>query len=103
MAIAWLYRDDYRKAGFPMLSVIDSGGTRSGRQAVLFAAALIPVSLAPITSVVSFTLVLALGLVQLGLAVRFAITRSDASARALFIGSITYLPLLWTVMILGKP
>jgi protoheme IX farnesyltransferase len=103
MAIAWLYRDDYRKAGFPMLSVIDSGGTRSGRQAVLFAAALIPVSLAPITTAVSFALVLALGLVQLGLAVRFAITRSDASARALFVGSITYLPLLWTVMILGKP
>ena len=102
MAIAWLYRDDYRKAGFPMLSVIDSGGTRSGRLAVLFAAALIPVSLAPITAAVSFVLVLALGLVQLGLAVRFAITRSDASARALFIGSITYLPLLWTVMILGK-
>ena len=103
MAIAWLYRDDYRKAGFPMLSVIDSGGTRSGRQAVLFAAALIPVSLVPITAAVSFVLILALGLVQLGLAVRFAITRSDASARALFVGSITYLPLLWTVMILGKP
>jgi protoheme IX farnesyltransferase len=102
MAIAWLYRDDYRKAGFPMLSVIDSGGTRSGRQAVLFAAALIPVSLVPITTAVSFVLILALGLVQLGLAVRFAITRSDASARALFVGSITYLPLLWTVMILGK-
>src|SRR5215510_4676746 len=103
MAIAWLYRDDYRKAGFPMLSVIDSGGTRSGRQAVLFAAALVPVSLVPITTAVSFVLILALGLVQLGLAVRFAITRSDASARALFVGSITYLPLLWTVMILGKP
>ena len=103
MAIAWLYRDDYRKAGFPMLSVIDSSGTRSGRQAVLFAVALIPVSLAPITTAVSFALVLALGLVQLGLAVRFAMTRSDASARALFVGSITYLPLLWTVMILGKP
>jgi heme o synthase len=103
MAIAWLYRDDYRKAGFPMLSVIDSSGTRSGRQAVLFAAALIPVSLAPITTAVSFALVLALGLVQLGLAARFAMTRSDASARALFVGSITYLPLLWAVMILGKP
>jgi heme o synthase len=103
MAIAWLYRDDYRKAGFPMLSVIDSSGTRSGRQAVLFAAALIPVSLAPITTAVSFALVLVLGLVQLGLAVRFAMTRSDTSARALFVGSITYLPLLWAVMILGKP
>jgi heme o synthase len=102
MAIAWLYRDDYGKAGFPMLSVIDPSGVRSGHQAALFAAMLVPISLAPITTAVSFALVLALGLVQLGLAVRFAITRSDASARALFLGSITYLPLLWTVMILGK-
>lgn len=102
MAIAWLYRDDYGTAGFPMLSVIDPSGVRSGHQAALFAAALIPVSLAPITTAVSFALVLGLGLVQLALAVRFSMTRSDASARALFVGSITYLPLLWAVMILGK-
>src|SRR5256885_15211800 len=50
MAIAWLYRDDYGKAGFPMLPVIEPGGKRSGHQAVFFAAALIPFSLAPITS-----------------------------------------------------
>ena len=102
MAIAWLYRDDYGKAGFPMLSVIDPGGLRSGRQAVLFAAALIPVSLASITWGLSFAVVLLLGLLQLALALQFAMTRSDRSARALFVGSITYLPLLWTVMILGK-
>jgi protoheme IX farnesyltransferase len=103
MAIAWLYRDDYRKAGFPMLSVIDPSGARSGHQAALFAAVLVPISLAPITSAVSFAVILALGLAQFALAVRFAIARSDASARALFIGSITYLPLLWAVMIVGKP
>jgi len=102
MAIAWLYRDDYGKAGFPMLTVIDPSGVRSGHQAALFAAALIPISLAPITSAVSFVVVLALGLAQFALALRFAIARNDASARALFVGSITYLPLLWAVMILGK-
>ncbi len=102
MAIAWLYRDDYGKAGFPMLSVIDPSGVRSGHQAALFAAALVPISLAPITSPVSFALILALGLAQFALALRFAIARSDASARALFVGSITYLPLLWAVMIVGK-
>ena len=47
MAIAWLYRDDYGKAGFPMLSVIDPEGRRSGRQALLYAIALIPVTLVP--------------------------------------------------------
>jgi len=103
MAIAWLYRDDYRKAGFPMLSVVDPSGVRSGHQAALFAAMLVPITLAASTSAVSFAVILALGLAQLALALRFAMTHSDASARALFIGSITYLPLLWTVLILGKP
>jgi protoheme IX farnesyltransferase len=102
MAIAWLYRDDYGKAGFPMLSVIDPGGRRSGRQAVLFAAALIPFSLAPIASGVFFAAVLLLGLLQLALAVRFAIARSDGSARALFLGSITYLPLVWIALIADR-
>jgi protoheme IX farnesyltransferase len=99
MAIAWLYRDDYGKAGFPMLSVIDPVGRRSGRQAVLFAAALIPISLAPISSPAYFAAVLVLGLLQLALAIRFAMTRSDGSARALFLGSITYLPLVWAALI----
>ncbi len=103
MAIAWLYRDDYGKAGFPMLSVIDPSGVRSGHQAALFAAMLVPITLAASTSAVSFAVILALGLAQFALALRFAMARSDVSARALFVGSITYLPLLWTVMILGKP
>jgi len=103
MAIAWLYRDDYRTAGFPMLSVIDPSGVRSGHQAALFAAMLVPITLAASTSAVSFAVILALGLAQFALALRFAMARSDVSARALFVGSITYLPLLWTVMILGKP
>ena len=45
MAIAWLYRDDYGKAGFPMLPVLEPDGRRTGRQAVLYAAALVPASL----------------------------------------------------------
>jgi protoheme IX farnesyltransferase len=102
MAIAWLYRDDYRKAGFPMVSVIEPSGVRAGSQAALFAAMLVPITLAASTSAVSFAVILALGLAQFALALRFLMTRSDASARTLFVGSITYLPLLWTVMILGK-
>ena len=106
MAIAWLYRDDYGKAGFPMLPVIDPQGRRAGRQAVRYAAALVPVSLAPtfagISGTVYFVSALALGLALLVLAVRFAATRNDRAARALFLGSITYLPLLWIVMIAGR-
>jgi len=106
MAIAWLYRDDYGKAGFPMLSVIDPQGRRAGRQAVRYAAALVPVSLAPtfagISGTVYFVSALVLGLALLVLAVRFAATRNDRAARALFLGSITYLPLLWILMIAGR-
>ena len=104
MAIAWLYRDDYRKAGFPMLPVIDPGGSRAGRQALLYAAALVPISLLPSAVGVSgplyFWAALVLSLGQFWLSARFAAARSDASARALFYGSITYLPLLWVAMIL---
>jgi protoheme IX farnesyltransferase len=103
MAIAWLYREDYGKAGFPMLPVIEPGGARAGRQALVYAALLVPVSLAPtaigVSGAVYFWAALALGLALLALAARFAATRSDASARALFFGSITYLPLLWIAMI----
>src|SRR5262249_45199980 len=53
MAIAWLYRDDYGKAGFPMLPVIDPGGGRAGRQAVLYAVALLPVSAIPYVLAIS--------------------------------------------------
>ena len=47
MAIAWLYRDDYARAGFPMLPVVEPDGRRTGLQAVLYAATLVPVSVAP--------------------------------------------------------
>jgi protoheme IX farnesyltransferase len=103
MAIAWLYREDYGKAGFPMLAVIDPEGRRAGRQAVLYGAALVPVSLVPtfagIAGAVYFFSALALSVALLVLAARFAATRSDGAARALFFGSITYLPLIWIIMI----
>ena len=103
MAIAWLYREDYGRAGFPMLPVIDPEGRRAGRQAVWYGAALVPVSLAPtyigLAGSVYFASALVLGLALLVLAVRFSATRSDAAARALFLGSITYLPLIWIIMI----
>ena len=106
MAIAWMYRDDYRKAGFPMLPVVDPDGRRTGRQAVMYAAALVPVSLVPtvagMAGTVYFASALALSMTLLVLAVRFATVRSDAAARALFFGSITYLPLIWIVMIANR-
>jgi protoheme IX farnesyltransferase len=106
MAIAWLYREDYGKAGFPMLPVIDPEGRRAGRQAVLYAAALVPVSLMPtlagVAGAVYFAAALALSLALVVLAVRFAATRSESAARRLFFGSIIYLPIIWIVMVADR-
>ncbi len=106
MAIAWLYRDDYSKANFPILPVIEPDGRRTGRQAVIYAAALLPASFVPsfigVTGPTYLAVALGLGATLLWLAARFAQSRTDASARTLFVGSIVYLPLLWASMIWDK-
>jgi protoheme IX farnesyltransferase len=104
MAIAWMYRDDYRSAGFPMLPVVEPDGLRTGQQALLYAAALLPVSIGPtvvgLAGWAYFWLALVLSVVLLLLSARFARARTDRSARALFFASIIYLPLIWAVMVL---
>ena len=106
MAIAWLYREDYAKAGFPMLPVIDPDGKRAGKQAVYWALLMVLASLEPNFSGLAGNAYLAVALVfgvgLFWLAVRFAAARNEATARALFYGSITYLPLLWIAMIANK-
>jgi protoheme IX farnesyltransferase len=104
MALAWMYREDYGSAGFPMLPVIEPDGRRTGRHALLYAAALLPISLTPAWFGVAGAPYLAtaavLGVAFLWLAARFAASRTDAAARRLFFASIAYLPLLWAAMIL---
>jgi heme o synthase len=106
LAIAWIYRDDYARAGFPMLPVIEPDGRSTGRQAVIYAAALLPLSLAPtihgMAGTTYFVAALILTLIFLGLSMQFARTRSIQDARRLFFGSIAYLPLLWILMIVGR-
>ena len=106
LAIAWMYRDDYARAGFPMLPVIEPDGHSTGRQAVAYAAALLPVSLAPtplhMAGDVYFAGALVLGIALLWLAIAFARSRSVRDARRLFFGSLIYLPLVWALMIADK-
>jgi len=98
MAIAWLYRFDYAKGGFQMLTTVDPSGRRAGVQAVLAAAVLVPVSLVPAlglpnSAAVGYMLAACLlGLGQLVLAVWFLGTRNEVSARWLLRGSLIYLP-----------
>ena len=106
MAIAWLYREDYGKAGFPMLPVVEPDGRKTGRQALAYAACLVPVSLVPafvgVSGLFYFWTALVLGVGLAALALRFAVARTVPAARALFFGSIAYLPLIWAAMILNK-
>ena len=106
LAIAWIYREDYARAGFPMLPVIEPDGRSTARQSVLYAAALLPLSLAPtlvgITTTFYFVAALVLTLGFLALTLQFARTRSVADARRVFFGSIVYLPILWVLMIAGR-
>lgn len=106
LAIAWMYREDYARAQMPMITVLDATGAVTGRQAVLWAASLVPFGLLPflleMTTVVYAIGSMVLGLAQLTLAVTFARHRSIANARTLFFASIVYLPLLWTLMVLSR-
>ncbi|HJR61104.1 MAG TPA: heme o synthase [Vicinamibacterales bacterium] len=106
LAIAWMYREDYARAGFPMLPVIEPDGRSTARQSVLYAAALLPLCLAPtllgITTTTYFAAALALTLGFLGLTLQFARTRAVTDARRVFFGSIVYLPILWVLMIAGR-
>ena len=106
LAIAWMYREDYARAGFPMLPVIEPDGHSTGLQAVIYTAALLPLSLAPTLVGMAgpsyFAGAFALTLIFLGLSIQFARTRAVPDARRLFFGSIIYLPLLWILMIAAR-
>ena len=107
LAIAWLYRDDYAQAGFKMLSEGDESGVMTGRQAVVYSLALLAVSLLPSVffgySALYFYGALALGVGFTALAGKFAVSGGSVpAARALFLGSIAYLPLLLGLMVLAR-
>jgi len=106
LAIAWMYRDDYARAGIPLLPVLEPDGRRTGQQALLYAAALWPVSLLPalvgLADAPYSIVATALGFVFIGLSALFARDRSMTSARRLFLFSITYLPLLWGALVADR-
>ncbi len=106
LAIAWLCREDYARAGFPMLPVLDPGGAWTGRQSVLYGAALVPVSLLPsllgLTGRIYFGGALALGVAYLGFCLAFAGRRSTGGARRLMFASLLYLPAVLIAMLLDR-
>jgi heme o synthase len=105
-AIAWMYREDYARAGILMLPVVDPKGTRTFRQIVLFAIALVGVSLLPavmgLAGMLYFfgALVISTGLVQVCLWA--ASSRTNSRAKWLMHATVLHIPLLLALMVVDK-
>lgn len=103
LAIAWLYREDYERAGFVMLPSRDPGGEMTARQSVLYCAGLLAVSLLPAAAgfqscpYLFFATLLGVGF--LGVSIRFLMAPTAQRARAQFLASILYLPMLLVALI----
>lgn len=106
LAIGWLYRDDYARAGFRLLPVVDPAGKSTGRQIVSNCLALLAVGLLPtligFAGTIYFFSALVLGSIFLWYGVSLALSGSQAAARRLLFASLIYLPLLLGVMALDK-
>lgn len=105
-ALAWIYREDYGRAGFQMLTVVDSTGRRAARHSLLFAAALIPISILPaVLGMAGLAYLIGasvLGIAFLILTTGMLKTPSERVAWRIFTGSIIYLPLLLLLMVVDK-
>ena len=106
LALAWLYRDDYARGGFPMLAVFDAEGASTGRQTLLYAAALLPVTLAAGLFAgagrVFLWGALVAGTAFLVGAALFARRREAAWARRVFLASLLYLPVVLGLMVFDR-
>ncbi len=106
LAIAWMYREDYERAGIKMLPVVEPAGRVTGQQIVAYTLMLLPVSLLPtflgISGQVYFYGALALGLLFLYSSLRAAFSKSRQQARQLLLASVLYLPLLFVLMVLNQ-
>lgn len=107
LAIAWMYREDYGRAGMLMLPVVEPDGRSTARQIVICSALLIPASLFPAYLSMSGRLyvfgALLLGAFFLHSGLQVAFDRTAARARRVLLASVIYLPLLYGLMLLDSP
>lgn len=106
LAIAWMYREDYGRAGILMLPVVEPDGRVTGQQIVLYTIMLLPVSLLPtmlgVAGQTYFYGALVLGILFLASSIRAALSKSNQHARQLLLASVIYLPLLFGLMVLNR-
>ena len=106
LAIAWMYRDDYARAGIRMLPVVEPEGKVTGQQIISYTLLLIPVSLLPaatgMAGSIYFVGAVLMGIVFLYFSSKAALVRSAGQARRLLLASVIYLPLLFGLMVLNR-
>jgi protoheme IX farnesyltransferase len=106
LAIAWMYREDYARAGLQMLPRNDREGRATVRQILGYSLVLLPASIVPVflgqvgKAYLVGALVLGFGLLHYGM--RLAANRSNSFARRLVLASIVYLPLVFALMMVDK-
>jgi protoheme IX farnesyltransferase len=106
LAIAWIYRDDYARAGLQMLPALDERGAVTGRQMLLYSLTLVPVSLFPVlggqAGVVYAAGAVGLGLVFVRAVLGFCGSASIRQARKVLHASLVYLPVLLALLLLAR-
>ncbi|MCL4130997.1 UNVERIFIED_CONTAM: hypothetical protein GTU68_047533 [Idotea baltica] len=102
MAIAWIHREDYRRAGLAMVPVLEGGERAAGIQAMGHSVVLIPIAMLPTlwgdAGLVYLVGTLIISVIYTAFSVRFALVQDQARARALFRFSLAYLPLLFALI-----
>jgi protoheme IX farnesyltransferase len=106
LAIAWMYRDDYARAGIKMLPVVEPEGKVTGQQIIIYTLLLLPVSLLPAAIGLAGAIYLigasVLGVCFLFFSARAALVRTTWQARQLLLASVFYLPALFALMVLNR-
>jgi protoheme IX farnesyltransferase len=106
LAIAWMYKEDYGRAGIVMLPVVEPEGRVTAQQIVIYTLLLLPVSLLPtalgLSGGIYFYGAIVLGVLFLYSSIRAAISKSRQQARRLLLASVIYLPLLFALMVLNR-
>ena len=106
-SIAWMYKEDYARAGIRMLPVVEPDCRSTARQILLYGLVLIPVSLVPgilgMSGRIYVVGALLLGLFYLYSGVRVALERTPIRARGVLMTSVLYLPLIYGLMLLDRP
>lgn len=103
LAIAWMYKEQYAKAGIKMLPVVEKDGKITAQQIVIFTIMLVPISLAPfflgISGVIYLIGAIILGIWFLIVSIQTARAKSVEKARKLLLVSVLYLPLIFALMV----